>query len=189
MEEHKGKIRVENKAGKGTRFIVELPVVKCPDTIDPTRVEVFATEHKPDASSRRLLIVDDEPGIVDVLKQALNEKGFRTDTACNGAEALSRLASNEYDLIISDICMPEMNGEKLYAAVSERYPHLQDRIIFITGDTVSQSSRTFLERSGARWLNKPFNINEIERIVASTLNEERSAPTPKAQFVHSLSDA
>ena len=58
-------------------------------------------------------------------------KVFRRNPPGNGAEALSRLASNEYDLIISDICMPEMNGEKLHAAISERYPHLQDRIIFV----------------------------------------------------------
>jgi two-component system NtrC family sensor kinase len=117
------------------------------------------------------LIVDDEPGIVDVLRRALDEKGFQTESACNGAEALSRLASKEYDLIISDICMPEMNGEKLHAAISERYPHLRDRIIFVTGDTVSPSSRNFLEQSGARWLNKPFDISEIERVVASTLHQ------------------
>jgi PAS domain S-box-containing protein len=176
VEEHKGKIRVETKAGKGTRFIVDLPVVKCPDVVHPPPVEAPVGERPPDAPARRLLIVDDEPGIVDVLKRALDEKGFQTESACNGAEALSRLASNEYDLIISDICMPEMSGEKLHAAIRERYPHLQDRIIFITGDTVSPSSRSFLERSGARWLNKPFDISEIERIVASVLPEEALVP-------------
>ncbi len=171
VEEHKGKIWAETKAGKGTRFIVELPVVKCPDAVHPPPVEAPIAEHEANVPARRLLIVDDEPGIVDVLKRALDEKGFQTESACNGAEALSRLASNEYDLIISDICMPEMSGEKLHAAISEQYPHLQERIIFVTGDTVSPSSRNFLERSGARWLNKPFDISEIERIVMSMLHE------------------
>ncbi len=171
VEEHKGKIWVETKAGKGTRFIVELPVVKCADVAHPPPVEAPVVEHVPDAPARRLLIVDDEPGIVDVLKRALDEKGFQTESACNGAEALSRLATNEYDLIISDICMPEMSGEKLHAAIGERYPHLRQRIIFVTGDTVSPSSRKFLEQSGARWLNKPFDISEIERIVISALRE------------------
>jgi two-component system NtrC family sensor kinase len=171
VEEHKGKIRVETKAGKGTRFIVDLPVVKCPEVAHVQPVESPVGEYMPDAPERRLLIVDDEPGIVDVLRRALDEKGFQTESACNGAEALSRLASKEYDLIISDICMPEMNGEKLHAAISERYPHLRDRIIFVTGDTVSPSSRNFLEQSGARWLNKPFDISEIERVVASTLHQ------------------
>lgn len=171
VEEHKGKIWVETKAGKGTRFMVELPVVKSPDVMAPKPVETAVGEHLAEAPARRLLIVDDEPGIVDVLKRALDEKGFQTESACNGVEALSRLASREYDLIISDICMPEMNGEKLHAAIQERYPHLQERIIFVTGDTVSPSSRKFLEHSGARWLTKPFDISEIERIVISTLRE------------------
>jgi len=171
VEEHKGKIRVETKAGKGSRFIVDLPVVRCSDPVHPKPAEAPVVEQEAEAPTRRLLIVDDEPGIVDVLKRALDEKGFQTESACNGAEALSRLASSEYDLIISDICMPEMSGEKLHAAISERYPHLQERIIFVTGDTVSPSSRNFLEKSGARWLNKPFDISEIERIVISTLRE------------------
>jgi PAS domain S-box-containing protein len=169
VEEHKGKIWVETKPGKGTRFFVELPVVECPDLEPPKAVEPPIPQRSTDEPPPRVLIVDDEPGIVDVLKLALDEKGFQTDTAGNGAEALSRLASNEYDLIISDICMPEMNGEKLHAAIGERYPHLQDRIIFVTGDTVSPTSRNFLEQSGVRWLNKPFEIGEIERIVAGTL--------------------
>ncbi|MGD1017745.1 MAG: ATP-binding protein [Verrucomicrobiia bacterium] len=171
VEEHRGKIWVETKAGKGTRFIVELPVVKCAEAVHPPPVEAPVAERVPEAPARRLLIVDDEPGIVDVLKRALDEKGFQTESACNGAEALSRLATNEYDLIISDICMPEMSGEKLHAAIGERYPHLRERIVFVTGDTVSPSSRKFLEQSGARWLNKPFDISEIERIVISALRE------------------
>jgi PAS domain S-box-containing protein len=171
VEEHKGKIRAETKAGKGTRFIVDLPVVKCSAAVHPPPAEAPVAEHETVVPAGRLLIVDDEPGIVDVLKRALNEKGFQTESACNGVEALARLASNEYDLIISDICMPEMSGEKLHTVISERYPHMQERIIFVTGDTVSPSSRNFLERSGARWLNKPFDISEIERIVVSTLRE------------------
>jgi two-component system NtrC family sensor kinase len=143
----------------------------------PAKPEAPVAERNPDEPPQRVLIVDDEPGIVDVLKQALDGKGFQTETAGNGVEALSRLASNEYDLIISDICMPEMNGEKLHAAIGERYPHLQDRIIFVTGDTVSPSSRNFLEQSGARWLNKPFDICEIERIVISTLRNGTACAT------------
>jgi PAS domain S-box-containing protein len=177
MEEHKGKIWVESEAGKGARFIVELPVVKSTGAIERKKKEpeVRAVPVE-DVSQHRLLIVDDEPGIVDVLSSALSERGYQTETAPNGAEALKRIASKEFDLIISDLCMPEMSGEKLFAAISEKHPHMREHIIFVTGDTVSPASRSFLDSTGARWLSKPFSIGEVERLVADHMHPELVAP-------------
>jgi two-component system NtrC family sensor kinase len=172
MEEHKGKIWVESEVGKGARFIAELPVVNCQDSAGEGDSTGNERELDPEAPQRRLLIVDDEPGIVDVLQEVLGNNGYRIETASNGAKALNCIASQEYDLIISDLCMPEMSGEKLHAAIREHYPHLLNRIIFLTGDTVSPGSRSFLEQTGARWLSKPFNIAEVERVVRSYLRAE-----------------
>jgi len=172
MEEHKGRIWVESEMGRGSRFFIELPVVACLDQAALQPAPAEEREVDPEASQRRLLIVDDEPGIVDVLKEVLGTRGYRIETAGNGAEALARIASQPYDLIVSDLCMPEMSGEKLYRAIGERFPHLQDRIIFVTGDTVSPTSRRFLDETGAPWLSKPFNIREIERLVVDVLREE-----------------
>ncbi len=177
MEEHKGKIWVESEAGKGARFIAELPVVICRDSADESESPGSERELDPAAPQRRLLIVDDEPGIVEVLQEVLGNSGYRVETANNGAKALNRIASQEYDLIISDLCMPEMSGEKLHAAIRENYPHMLDRIIFLTGDTVSPGSRSFLEKTGAQWLSKPFNITEIERVVRSCLRSHSPAAT------------
>src|ERR1017187_1340629 len=169
MEEHKGKIWVESEVGKGARFIAELPIVACRDDLAEGVGAGSERELDPAAPQRRLLILDDEPGIVDVLQEVLANSGYRIETASNGAKALNRIATQEYDLIISDLCMPEMSGEKLHAALREHYPHMLNRIIFVTGDTVSAGSRSFLEQSGARWLSKPFNIAEIERLVRGCL--------------------
>ena len=180
MEEHKGKIWVESEAGKGARFIAELPIIACRNVVEDHRGGGDDHELDPQAPQRRLLIVDDEPGIVDVLQEVLGDSGYRIETASNGAKALNRIASQEYDLIISDLCMPEMSGEKLHAALRENYPHMLDRIIFVTGDTVSPGSRSFLEKTGARWLSKPFNICEIERLVKSYLRSEPVSAMRKA---------
>jgi len=179
MEEHKGKIWVESEAGKGARFIAELPVVICRDSAAERDSGGNERELDPAAPQRRLLIVDDEPGIVEVLQEVLGNSGYRVETANNGAKALNRIASQEYDLIISDLCMPEMSGEKLHAAIRENYPHMLDRIIFLTGDTVSPGSRSFLEKTGAQWLSKPFNITEIERLVRGCLRSHPAAATSK----------
>jgi PAS domain S-box-containing protein len=183
MEEHKGKIWVESEVGKGARFIAELPVVVCRETVDDWSGAGDEREIDPDAPQRRLLIVDDEPGIIEVLQEVLGNSGYRIETASNGAKALSRIASQEYDLIISDLCMPEMSGERLHAALREHYPHMLNRIIFVTGDTVSPGSRSFLEQTGARWLSKPFNITEIERMVRSCLQAEPVAAARQATTV------
>jgi PAS domain S-box-containing protein len=179
MEEHKGKIWVESEVGKGARFIAELPIVSCHDAVNEGDGAGNDHDSDPEAPQRRILIVDDEPGIVDVLQEVLGNSGYRIETASNGAKALNRIASQDYDLIISDLCMPEMSGEKLHATLREHYPHLLDRIIFVTGDTVSAGSRSFLEKSGARWLSKPFNISEIERMVRSHLRSEPVAAASK----------
>jgi two-component system NtrC family sensor kinase len=172
MEEHRGKIWVESQLGKGSRFILELPVTTTPDVVMEASGGGDQREPDPGAPERRILIVDDEPGIVDVLKEVLSKGGYRVDTASNGAEALSRIAAQHYDLIISDLCMPEMSGEKFHAAIVEHHPHLQERMIFVTGDTVSPASRRFLEQSGARWLSKPFNITALEKLVNNQLQAE-----------------
>jgi len=178
MEEHKGKIWVESEAGKGARFIAELPIVICLDSANDAGAAGDEHALDPDAPQRRLLIVDDEPGIVDVLQEVLGSSGYRIETASNGAQALKCIASQKYDLIISDLCMPEMSGEKLHAAIQEHYPHLLDRVIFVTGDTVSPGSHSFLEQTGARWLSKPFNIAEIESLVRSYLRAEPGSQAP-----------
>jgi signal transduction histidine kinase/CheY-like chemotaxis protein len=165
MQEHRGKIWVQSEAGKGARFFVELPLVTCEEEV---KVRTPLTLHeRPELppSRHRLLIVDDEPGIRDVLQEILNGSGYEVDTAGNGNEALERITPGRYDVIISDLCMPEMDGEQFYAKVHDSQPVLAKRMVFVTGDTVSPKSRAFLEATGNRWLSKPFNISDVERVV------------------------
>ena len=122
-------------------------------------------------SRHRLLIVDDEPGIRDVLQEILNSSGYEVDTAGNGNEALERITPGRYDVIISDLCMPEMDGEQFYAKVHDSQPVLAKRMVFVTGDTVSPKSRAFLEATGNLWLAKPFNISDVERVVRDLCRE------------------
>jgi PAS domain S-box-containing protein len=176
IEEHGGKLSVQSEPGKGAKFTVELPVVSCEaDTEYRVQSSTSATHHDPRAASKRLLIVDDEPGIVDMLSIVLGDVGYSIDTASDGTEAIQRVLSGSYDVIISDLCMPGMGGEQLHGAVREQDPELANRIIFVTGDTVSPKSRSFLESTGNRWLSKPFSIADIEEVVGGVLQREPAA--------------
>ncbi len=171
IEEHRGKIWVQSELGKGAKFIVELPKISCPEAAELVPL-LEEPVHDPNAASHRLLIVDDEPGIVEVLKTVMGESGYMVTTASNGNEAMERIGTENFDVIISDLCMPDMDGEALYKRVRERDPELAGKVIFVTGDTVSTRSRAFLEWTGNRWFSKPFNIVEIERVVSNFLHQE-----------------
>ncbi len=178
IEEHRGRIWVQSERGKGAKFFVELPMVACTDAPELLQA-AQAPVSDPNAGSHRLLIVDDEPGIVEVLKTVLGEDGYIVETAGNGVEAMERIGCSSYDLVISDLCMPDMDGEALYKRVRESKPELAEKIIFVTGDTVSTKSRSFLEWTGNRWFSKPFNIVEIERVVMNFLHEEHPLAAAK----------
>ena len=114
-------------------------------------------------------MVDDELAIIDILYQVLKMDGHRVDTALNGAIALRKIQKESYDLIISDLKMPGMSGQELYQKVRELNSDLSKRIIFSTGDVVSTDTRSFLEQSGNSYLQKPFEIDTIRKIVQSVL--------------------
>ncbi len=175
IHEHRGRIWVQSEVGKGARFIVELPLIaRTAPTNSVEAPPVVVVVRDPQAATQRLLLVDDEPGILEVLATVLGEGGYLIDTANNGNEALDRLSKRRYDLIISDLCMPGVDGETLYRRVLDTDPELAGRMIFVTGDTVSSKSRTFLESTGNRWFSKPFNIGEIEEVVHNFLAGDAS---------------
>jgi CheY-like chemotaxis protein len=108
-----------------------------------------------------VLIVDDEPGIREVLELTLANEGYTVDTATNGAEALRRIGSGQYNVILSDLYMPEVDGQQLYETVCDTHPALADRFIFATGDAVSPKYRDFLQTVGNPWLSKPFSVAKL----------------------------
>ncbi|MFQ5416425.1 MAG: response regulator [Myxococcota bacterium] len=72
----------------------------------------------------RILVVDDDPGICSTLDELLSASGCKVETACNGAEGLEKVESSEFDVVLSDVVMPSMDGYELYQAIRERHPQL-----------------------------------------------------------------
>ena len=158
---HGGVIRVESRPGRGATFLVDLPV-------DLRRASRLRTPAVPSGSSgrgRTILVVDDEPGIGDVLSAILVAGGHHVDTAANGAIALEKLSQRTYDVILSDLRMPELDGPSLYREIERRQPDLCGRFVILTGDLLSPETRTFLDEAGVRSLSKPFGPGELRRLV------------------------
>ncbi len=157
VDDHAGRIRVESRASRGATFVVELPIVEGPELPAPESERYLG----PAEISRRILVVDDEENILALLRDVLAADGHRVDTARNGEEALSYLADHGYDMLITDIKMPGMGGQALYQRVKQMDSELAKNTVFITGDTVSAETRTFLQRVPNVCLAKPFKIREV----------------------------
>jgi CheY-like chemotaxis protein len=124
---------------------------------------------KPVADKRRILVVEDEPGITKVCLRTLIPQGYEVEVASNGSIAEGMLGSAEYDLILVDIRTPVMNGIQLYEYITDNYPELMKRVIFTTGDVISGDTQYFLEKSGQPVLAKPFTPEELIGIVNEVL--------------------
>jgi two-component system NtrC family sensor kinase len=176
VQEHRGKILVESQPDTGAKFTVELPIVEAGIGAVPAE-PLPAAKRLPVQQGRRssVLIVDDEPGIVDVLSEIISEADHDVATATNGAEAMERIATGKFDVILSDMRMPGMDGVRLFETLKKKDEGLAHRIIFVTGDTVSPDTRAFLEDTGNRWISKPFNVQQIIDTINEVLGEQAVA--------------
>ena len=109
----------------------------------------------------RVLVVDDEAEVADLMRAVLESAGFDVATAESGAVALELLGEARFDAIVSDVRMPDIDGAALWRAVRDRQPQLARRMLFVTGDTLSQQARLVLEESGCLSLDKPFSKADL----------------------------
>jgi CheY-like chemotaxis protein len=116
-----------------------------------------------------VLVVDDEPGIAGVMAEVLALDGHVVETVAHGGAALAKVRAQTYDLILSDIRMPGIDGPSFYRELARRAPQLLPRVIFVTGDTLNASTREFLEQTRVLCVRKPFTLAEIRAIVQRTL--------------------
>src|SRR5262245_41143927 len=93
-----------------------------------------------------ILLVDDEPSLLSALERLLCHQGYTVTTARNGALAWAHLQAQRYDVILCDLLMPEIDGQAFYTLLQQYAPFLCTRVIFLTGDTLGETTRRFLEQ-------------------------------------------
>jgi two-component system NtrC family sensor kinase len=117
------------------------------------------------ARARRVLVVEDEPTVAHLIADVMTEEGHLVDTLLDSREALARLEEINYDLVICDLKMPHVDGPGIYRALVARGNPFQQRILFVTGDTMSPRTTEFLKSSGLPYLAKPFLLEELNDAV------------------------
>ena len=114
-------------------------------------------------------MVDDEEAIRLLVSTILTQSECAVDATGDAGEALAKLESTSYDIVLMDIRMPGMSGMELYARVIDKHPELTGKVIFITGDTSDASVREYLVSHNLAYMTKPFDRKTLEEKVNGLL--------------------
>src|SRR5437667_2496565 len=160
VESHEGSIRVESEVGRSPVFTIELPV-------SSTAIESAGPDAGSDLTIRqkKVLVVDDDSAVATLLAEILTIDGHQVQTALNAATALEHLDERSYDLVISDMRMPVLDGPGFYREVELRHSGRRPPFVFVTGDILGAHSLKFLEKTKVPCLTKPFAPGDVRRAI------------------------
>jgi signal transduction histidine kinase len=162
-----GSIVVESTVGRGTLFRITFPAAPEASTTDASSAQL------PEAKTPRaqILVVDDEAMVLAMLDRVLSRRHDVT-LAGDGAEALALIvAGRRFDLVLCDLMMPRLTGMDLFERVQELAPEQVSAFVFLTGGAVTPRTAAFLEKHADRRFDKPFQLSELEEMIAERLSE------------------
>ena len=160
VDAHGGSISLDSAPGKGATFVLRFPI--------STAEGADAGEETDGGKDAGLtvLVIDDEPEVAEIIRESLASEGHSVDVVTSGRAGLERLLFRQYDAILSDVRMPDLDGPALYSVVCDRHPELLSRMAFVTGDTMSPAIRRFLDDAGRPYLEKPVMPAELRGLIA-----------------------
>jgi two-component system NtrC family sensor kinase len=169
IEAHGGKLSLV-EGGRGAVFEVMLPV-------DPTAGKTAAEEvpGSTAAGAGRALVVDDEPELAEMIARFLSREGFEVEVTASGRDALDRLGRGAFDLILSDLRMPDVDGPALHRWLAENRPEMLERLGFLTGDTLGPAAVRFLDEAARPVGEKPFTRETLRALVGRILAPQLQA--------------
>jgi two-component system NtrC family sensor kinase len=159
---HEGRVWVEEGPGGGARFVIDLPLrVATP--------EIGERETPPIPQDTRILVIDDEEHVAQVLGDLLEELGAHVQITHSASAARALLARERFDLITIDVLMPGENGVELWRRLHAEDPSAAARVVFVTGN-VDPSIQASVDSTGRPVLGKPYTFKALHAIVASELH-------------------
>jgi two-component system NtrC family sensor kinase len=186
VKAHGGAISVLPRSGGGAIFRVVLPSLARSErgglalssvsetSRTETRPELSLPAPAPDQGRRKVLLVDDEPGIRRSVSRLLRRSGFEVTEVGDGEAALEALGAARFDLVISDLRMPGISGEEFYQQIRREHPEMAHRIVFTSGDMLREETQRFLQDSGCPALQKPYDLGELVRVLRSICPEDEA---------------
>lgn len=125
-------------------------------------------------SPKKILILDDDPTLADVLRDFLEHENFQVATVNNGVEGVKLVMGESFDLILCDMVMPSMRGDMFYKAVERIKPHLCKRFIFMTGHQSDKGVNEFVRGIKGLVLWKPFEMHQLTEAIGIILKKIES---------------
>jgi PAS domain S-box-containing protein len=193
IKEHGGTIDVQSTEGSGTTFTVSLPLVRAEEVPAATRESkadeaVLRTLHPGDPGFRvnpawRVLVVEDEPSIRELVHDGLTARGIAVECVASGEEAVGRVRQKDggqkdggrYDLVLCDLKMPGMGGEQVFERLRSRQDGSPQGFLFMTGDLADANTLEFLQSNKVCSIPKPFKISELVKAMRDAI-EAASRP-------------
>jgi len=165
VQEHEGTIVAVSEGESGTLFKMVLPC----SSIDSTEgiISSSQSELTTEVQGKKILVVDDETSIVDLIRVILEREGYTVETAYDGNVALRKIEEEDFDGIISDLKMPGKDGVEIYQYCKEKKPDLTKRFLFLTGDMVAHDSMVFVEENKVPFISKPFDLDKFLSFIST----------------------
>jgi len=119
-----------------------------------------------------LLLIEDEPAVMEFVRSALERNGYTVVCTASGADALRLLSKSDFHGVISDMRTPGgVDGAQVYAWIAAHRPALAGKLIFITGDIANEETAATLRRTGAPCVEKPFRVADFIAVVKQTMGK------------------
>ena len=172
IREHGGNIAVTSQPGQGATFTIELPATAGTEPADIPAPANGEPTHSNEGAGKKILLVDDEDMLLEMISNGLKRHGYDVITANNGEGALKELHNGKIDAICTDIKMPGLNGRQLYDWIRNSRPEVARRVIFMTGDVINKPLQMFLEQERLVCLHKPFTAVDLRQAVRKVLEHK-----------------